>query len=279
MSTQGICLSFVLFLTGAWISHAQSANTLISARGLGLANATATLADEWSLLNNTGGLSKLKTTSAAVAYEAKPNLLGANRMAAVVALPTKIGTAGLGVFRFGDNLYSEQILSAGFGNTFGNTSIGLKVNYIQYTITGFGTKTAISLNFGGITQLTPAIAIGAYIVNLNRPTLSTIDGEKLPTRLVAGVSFKASEVVSLFTEIDKDIDYRPTIKGAVEYKLHKKVVARTGVNLQPEAAFFGLGFVSSPLKIDYAMQYNQNLNAAFQVSVIYTFIKQPKPKQ
>jgi hypothetical protein len=234
------------------------------------------LADEWSLLNNVGGLSKVKTITTAIAYEAKPNLLGANRMAAVVVLPTKIGAGGFGLFRFGDNLYSEQIISAGFANEFGNTAIGLKVNYIQYRVAGYGTKTAVSVNVGGITQLTPNLSIGAYIVNLNQPKLSTIDAEKLPTHLVAGINFKASSQVSVLAEVDKDLDYSPTIKGAVEYQVHKKVFIRTGFNLHPQAAFFGMGFITSQLKIDYAIQYSQELNSAYQASIIYKLNKQPK---
>ncbi len=254
----------------------QSTNTLIGGRALGLANASATLGDEWSLLNNVGGLCKVRTTATAIAYEAKPSLIGANRMAAVVVLPTKIGSGGFGVFRFGDALYSEQIISAGFANEFGNTALGLKVNYIQYRVLGFGTKTAVSINIGGITQLTSKLSIGAYIINLNQPKLSTIDGEKLPTHLVAGINFKASSQVSLFAEVDKDLDYSPTIKGAMEYQIHKKVFARTGFNLHPQAAFFGMGFITSQLKIDYAIQYSQELNSAIQVSIIYQFNKQQK---
>ncbi len=266
-------LSFVLFQTIVLFSSGQSVSTIMGAHSLGLANASATLGDDWALLSNVGGLSKIKTTSIAIAYEAKPSLIGANRMAAIISLPTKIGTGAFGVFRFGDNLYSEQIISVGFGNEFGSTSLGVKINYVQYRILGFGNKTAVSITFGGITQLTSMLSIGAYIVNLNQPKLSTIDGEKLPTHLIAGISFKPTETVALFTEVDKDLNYNPIIKGAIEYKVHKKVFVRTGFNLQPQAAFFGMGFISSQLKIDYAIQYNQNLATAFQISVVYQFIK------
>ena len=78
-------------------------------------------------------------------------LQGANRTAAAVAIPTKVGVIGTGVYRFGDNLYNEHLLSAGFSNKFGITSLGAQVNYIQYLVEGFGSKGVWNINLGGIT--------------------------------------------------------------------------------------------------------------------------------
>ena len=273
MNTLRIHLSFFLFQAIALLSNGQSSNTVINARSLGLGNASSTLSDDWSLLNNVGGLGKVKTTSVAVAYEAKPGLVGANRMAAAFSIPTRIGTGGVGVVRFGDDLYNEQIVSSGFSNTIGNTSLGLKINYIQYRAIGFETRSAVSFNFGGITELSSKVSIGAYITNINQPRLSTVNTEKVPAQLVVGVSFKPTESVLIATEIDKDLTNDPVIKAGLEYKIHRKVFARSGFNLKPEAFFLGMGFVNSNLKIDYALQYTQLLNYSFQASIVYSFKK------
>jgi hypothetical protein len=276
MKTVRLYGSLFLCFSVIFLSAGQSGSSLVNARALGFGNTSATLTDEWSLLNNVGGLSKVRVTSIAMAYEARPGLVGANRMAATFSVPVKIGTYGVGVFRFGDDLYNEQILSAGFGNSFDNTSLGVKVNYVQYRAFGFEPRTAISLNFGGITKLSSTVTIGAYITNINQPRLSTVDGERLPTQLVAGVSFKPTEFILLVTEIDKDLHNDPIVKCGLEYKIHTKIYARTGFNVQPEALFLGMGFMKNNLKIDYALQYTQNLNYAFQVSVIYQILKKMK---
>jgi len=65
-------------------------------RAAGLAYASSTLHDEWSLLNNVGGLSKVNQPAAAFAYEVRSGLIGANRMAAVMAAPVKVGAAAFG---------------------------------------------------------------------------------------------------------------------------------------------------------------------------------------
>jgi len=251
----------------------------MGARSTGLAYASGTLADEWSLLNNIGGLAKVKKLSGAFAYEVSPALPGANRMAAVLNAPFKSGTAGLGLFRFGDPVYNEQVISAGFSNQLGIASLGIKLNYIQYHAEGFGTKSAWSFNFGGIAQLTPTISVGAYITNINQPKIAAQDNERIPTALTAAVSFKPTDPVLLLAEVRKDLEYDPTIKGALEYTIHKKVFFRTGFNLQPNAGFFGLGFLTRRLKTDYGMQYNNALGLIHQASAICLIEKRKKSNE
>lgn len=248
----------------------------MGAREAGLGYSSSTLSGEWAILNNVGGLAKVDKPNAAFAYDTRPTLPGSNRVAAALSMPFKIGAAGgFSLFRFGDDLYSEQVISAGYSNQLGIASLGLKVNYVQYRAEGVGTRSFVGVDFGGITQLTKQISIGAYIININQPKLSSIDNERAPTRLVAGISFKPVEDCLILSEVEKELNYDATIKAGLEYRIHKKVKVRTGFNLHPNAAFFGLGFQARKLRIDYALQYNQSFSVAHQASVIY-FIEKKK---
>ena len=264
----------VLLLLLAETAVAQNTSTTMGARSASLGNSSAMLSDEWSLLNNIGGLAKVNEIITAFSFEAKPALSGSSRMAATYSTPLKLGALGVGVFKFGDNVYSEQVLTAGYSNQFGIASLGMKLNYIQYRAEGFGTKSAISVSIGGITEITHQLSIGAYIQNLNQPKLT--DGERVPVRLAVGLSFKPTEEILLITEIEKDLDYNPVLKAGMEYCIHKKVFGRTGFNLNPEAAFFGVGFKGWRLKFDYAIQYNNALNFAHQASASYRIEKSLK---
>ncbi len=265
--TASVPLLLILQVTCAF---GQSASTTMGARMAGMGNSSC-ISDEWSILNNVGGLAKVKEISTAYSFEIKPALLGSSRMAAIFSTPLKTGAMGLGVFKFGDNIYSEQVLTTGYSNQFGIASLGIKLNYIQYRAEGFGTKSALTISAGGIAEITPQLSIGASIQNINQPKLT--DGEKLPTRLAVGLSFKPSEQVLLVTEVEKDLAYDPIIKAGIEYCIHKKVFARTGFNLHPEAAFFGIGFKGWRLKFDYAIQYTNSLNFAHQASACYRIEK------
>ena len=261
-------------LTGQ--SLGQSVSTLMGARQAGMGYASSTSKDEWALFSNVGALGKTQQLSTAFAYEAVPALVGANRMAAVLNVPLRWANAGLGMFRFGDAIYSEQIISLGIGNQFGITSLGVKLNYIQYRAEGFGVQNTVSIDFGGITQLTDQISIGAYINNLTQSSLQTRDGDKLPTRLVVGIGLKPSEKVFISTELEKDIDYKPTWRTGLEYSVYKNLFFRTGYALNPQAGFFGLGFHKNKLKIDYAIRFGQLSGAAHQASAIYLIPKKTK---
>lgn len=233
--------------------------------------ASATLFDTWGLFNNPASTAKLENTGAGFTYDLHPVPNGANRTAAVISATLPIGVITGGAYRFGDGLYNEHLISAGFANKFGLASLGMQVNYIQYSAEGFGTKGVASINLGGIAELTPQLSIGAYIINLNQPKIS--GEEKLPTRLVAGLGFNPMEKLFIAAEIEKDLDVDPTWKMGLEYAFHKKFSARTGYNLHPNTGFFGLGFKTKKFAIDYAIQYNVSLSLSHQASVGYQFGK------
>jgi hypothetical protein len=232
------------------------------------------LKDEWSIFNNVGGLASITKTTAAFSYHAHPSFKAFNRLAATLSVPTKFGIIGTGVFRFGDNFYNEQILSAGFSNHFGIASLGVKVNYLQYQAEGLGSTGVVTVSMGGIATLTKQLSIGAHITNINQPKIShTGKGETVSTRLNAGLGFKASEKVFMTSEIEKDLTRKLLFKLGFEYQFHEKFVFRTGVNLQPDAAFIGLGFKPKRFRMDYAVGYQNILGLHHQATVAYQFFK------
>jgi len=267
---KNLLYSFVTIILSISECSSQSVSTLIGARANGLGYTSSALFDQWGVFNNIAGIAKLESIAASFTYDLHPSLIGANRTAAAFAMPLKFGVAGIGAYRFGDDLYNEHLLSAGFSNQFGLAALGVRVNYIQYRTEGFGSKGVWSISLGGIAELTPQISVGAYIVNINQPSISKED--KLPTKLVAGIGFKPIGKVFLATEIEKDLEYDPIWKLGLEYKFHEKFCARTGYNINPNTAFFGLGFKTKKFTIDYALQHNTSLSLSHQASVAYQFI-------
>lgn len=243
----------------------------MSARANGMGNSFACLQDEWSMFNNIGGLSTVRKTTAAVSSDFQPALPTAQKVAALCALPMKTGTAGIGIFKFGDDLYNEQQLSTGYSNKFGIASLGVKLNYVQYHAEGFGTKGVITISVGGIAQLTEQLSIGAHITNINQPEISSLEHEHLPTLLNVGIGFRSSEKLFITTELEKDLDYKATWKGGVEYKAHKKIMLRTGFNAYPAAGFLGIGFKPKKFTLDYAFRYRPETGGGHQASISYAF--------
>ena len=243
----------------------------MGARAKGLGSASACLSDEWALFNNPAGLAGLTKGSFVVAYDKTPNLPGSDKMMAAANFRSLKGTVSGGVFRFGDQHYSEHVATAGYANQFGLASLGARFNVVQYNAEGFGTRSVISFNFGGIAELTPQIKVGAHIINLNQPVVSDDNGERLPTKLIAGIVFTPQESLLVGVEVEKDIEYKATWKAGIEYKAFRKVSFRTGFNLFPEATFIGVGFRASRIVLDYAMEFTAFMGTSHQVSAGYPF--------
>jgi hypothetical protein len=243
----------------------------MGARANGLGYASACLQDEWALFNNVAGLSSLEHESVFSSYDWQPSIPLGNRMAAGIGLPTKLGVAGVGFFRFGDNVYSEQIFSTGFANQFGLASLGVRVNYIQYSAEGFGRKGLVTVSLGGIAEITSKMKIGAHIINVNQPKLSSGETETLSTTLIAGVILTPTEKVSVAAEVEKVLEFQPTWKVAIEYAPLQKVAIRTGFNLHPSTAFFGAGFRRNKIRLDYALQYSVVTGTGHQASISCQF--------
>jgi hypothetical protein len=258
-----------LLLLFAHHAHAQSFSTLSGGRSRGLANSSSCLEDEWSLFNNVAGLGTLTLPSVAMSSHVRPQLRGTNQVAAALTMPVKIGVTAWGIMCTGDNLYREEIATAGFSNKFGIASLGVKVNYIQYNAEGFGRKGVTSISAGGIVSLTQNIKIGAHIINVNQPVISKTEDERLPTILVTGVSFTASEQLVILTEVEKNLDYDATWKTAMEYTPLKKLAVRSGFNLYPNAFFFGVGFSTRKFKFSYACEYSIAVGTGHEASVGY----------
>jgi hypothetical protein len=251
--------------------NAQSVSTLIGARAMSLGYASSCLKDEWALFNNPAGIAKITQPVVSFTYDAFPALSSFNRMAACYGMPAGPGVTALGVYRFGDDLYNEQLLTAAYANTLGIASLGIKVSYIQYHAEGFGNAGAFTVSFGGIAQLTPVLSIGAHIININQPNLTKLNEESLPTTLLVGMGFVISDKLFLTSEVEKDLSYEFTWKSGLEYKLHKRFVARTGFSIQPQAGFGGLEWKTKKFVLSYAFQYSFHLGASHQASVSYQF--------
>ena len=57
----------------------------------------------------------------------------------------------------------------------------------------------------------------------------------------------------------------------MEYQASKKICFRTGLNLNPQAGFFGLGFKLNRFDLGYAMQVTRIAGLSLQATVTLPF--------
>ncbi len=254
-------------------SYAQNGSSQIGARPAGMAYTYATISDKWAMFNNPGGLGGLNETSVMAAYENKFGIEGFNSVGAAFITSLSLGSVGVSAFRFGDDLYNEQTISLAYGNKFGIAGLGVKVNYLQYTIKEFGSKGVVTIDFGGTAEVTEYIRFGAYIRNIGQAQVAELNDERAPTILNAGLAFLPTKQITLTLEAEKDIDYEALFRAGLEYKFLEKFVARTGIKTHKFTNYFGLGFISQRLNIDYALTYDHVLGLSHQAALSYAVKK------
>lgn len=266
-------LFFNLVILISYSLKAQNGSNEIGARSNGMGYAYSTINDKWSLFNNPGGIGRLEETSALATYQNRYVISGLNSTGAGFLTNLKYLNTGIALYKFGDDLYNESIASVVAGNSFGIASIGIRANYLQYSIEGQGTTGVFTLDFGGNAQLTEELSVGAYIRNINQGQISDINDQRAPTILYAGIAYKTNEKLLLAAEAEKDIDYDARFKMGLEYKFLEKFLVRTGISTNDFTNYFGLGFISQKLGIDYALTYDDILGLSHQASLSYSIKK------
>ncbi len=271
MPNRIIILIFCLLVYST--ADGQNGNYTMGARSAALANASVTLSDEWSVFNNVGALSYVESTSTFATYKNLFGLSEISTMAVGFTMPVLNGTMGLGAFRYGGDLFNEQRIHAGFSNRFGLVSLGAAASYYQLNIEGGGTRKAFMFDFGGHAKLSEQFYFGAHISNINQAKISEVTGERIPTYMKTGLSYRPNENVMINAEVEKSIDEALRFKFGLEYEIIASVFIRTGIITKPFNSNFGIGFDPGRLSVDYAYGNHSNLGDIHQFSFVYRIKK------
>ena len=260
-------LSYFCLLT----NYAQDGTFHFGARHAGMAGASITLGDEYSLFNNVGGLGRVQNHALFAGYQNRYTISEFQVIGGGGIFHHHLGNMGVGYYKFGDAIFSQQKLHLAIGNKLQMVSLGLGVDWVQYDITSVGTQQVLAIQFGGIAEITPQFFFGAHIFNLNQATLISETGEQLPTVMKGGLSYRPTDELMLNAEIEKDLDFDEVFKAGIEYRIVEKVFVRTGISTRPFIGAFGLGFHPKQLKFDYAFKNDTALGNIHEFSLAYIF--------
>lgn len=264
-------LPVLIAFTSVTRAPGQSGDYSIGSRSAALGTASSTLTDIYSTFNNPAGLASLSDASVFASYENRYRMEDFQVMGAGAALPLGKFAIGAGFYRFGGKLYNEQIIGARAANRIGFVSLGAGVNYVQYNISGLGTRGVIVADLGGIATVGKKVFIGAHIYNITQSELVTGTGERVPTVMKLGFSYRPISAFMLNLEAAKDVQYPTVARVGMEYFIIPQLALRTGFSTSPFISCFGLGFKPGSFQIDYAFRNDARLGELHQMSVGYAF--------
>lgn len=260
-----------LFLALSIRCISAQSNEPCGARASGMGNAVVTVSDEWSSFHNIAGSATQKHYAAGLWYKNDYAIRAYKETAMHLVGALWKGGFVASFYKFGNEVYNTNCISAGYAHKISLVSLGLQVHYVQLAMENLGVRRNVVLDFGGIAELVPSkLIFGATISNLNQ---AKINNELLPVVMKAGLSYRSGKKVMLNVEVEKDILYKPTVKAGIEYALLDKFRIRTGVNTHPFINFFGVGFQNHTFQLDYALTKHLQLGYSNRISILVFFNK------
>jgi hypothetical protein len=241
------------------------------AQSIGMGNASVTLSEPWAIFNNIGALGKAPSEIVAIAgYDHRLGLNELTTLAAGIILPSeKLGTIGIGISNYGGKLFNQQQIGLGLAKQLGLASLGIKINYFQTNIEGFGRSARPIIELGGIAELIPDLFFAAHVYNISRSSISKASLDYLPAVVKAGISYRPSQNLMVNIETEKELQSPPQFKAGIAYSFEDKLWARTGISSQPNNLYFGIGFKPRRFQVDYAMSRNYLLGFTHHFSLNY----------
>ncbi|MBD2766494.1 hypothetical protein IC235_01145 [Hymenobacter sp. BT664] len=260
------------------------------ARAAALSNASVALAGEvWSMGNNVAGLGEIQQPTVGFYAENRYFSPALNVGALAVALPlgrasapsapdqspsaptrtwARHGVVAFEAQRFGGTLYNETRVGAGYGYRFGQISLGGRVDLLQVSIEGLGSRRVVLGTLGGQIEIVPQrLSFGASLYNLTQAKLASYQAERVPTVLRAGLAYRPSAQVLLLAETEKDVERDANFKAGLEYRPVPTLAARLGIASLTGQASAGIGVLAGKFQVDYAAAFQQALGFSQHLSV------------
>lgn len=246
----------------------------LGARSWGLASASVTFSDLWSVQNNQAGLGFIKQSQAGTYGEQRFRLSNLSFASVAGIIATKQGSFGLNVNYFGYSAYSEQRFGFSFGRAFSEKfAFGFQLNYQLLAIREYGNAGNATIQGGVIYKPNKQLHIGVHLAN---PTLQKLDKTSqtaLPTVARLGIQYLPSEKVSLIAETEKNLDLDMRVKIAAEYRVHNQLCIRAGLATNPFLNTFGIGYQNKNMHFDLAAGIHPLLGITPHASFTYLFGK------
>lgn len=242
----------------------------IGARSISMGMVSGALTNnEWALFGNPATLSanNLQVGFYGLRYYGFPEITDISTNATI---PIKFGAAAVGFSRFGDDLFSETNIRAGFNYQNQRVNIGIAVHYNHLAFGGeYGSGGAIGINAGVFFQVTDDFYLGSKVRNLNKPSYDfDVDEEDLANGLSVGFSYRMEERAQLYLDVVKDVRFPVSYRGGVEIEIVESIFGRVGVTTEPVTYSFGFGYQHNKFDINLAVQQHEILGMSPGLDII-----------
>ena len=263
----------VCFISLATVNEIARAQAIIGAKNAALGNATTSMYEnEWGLFSNPASIFSEEPTIGfyGLRHFGFPELTD---ISSILNMPILGGYSAIGLYRFGDNLYSETNINLGYKYNWQKLHGGVSFQYRHLKLGGsYGSGGALMMNIGILTQIGQSIWLGANIRNINRASYNfEFNDEELPQDMSIGISYKLEQKAVLVFDVLKDVRFPLTYRGGIEIEIIEHIVGRVGATYEPINYTFGLGYTSKKWQVNMVVQQHEILGSSPGADIILTW--------
>ena len=230
---------------------------------------TALQSNAWAMFGNPATMIKDRKVLSFYSFRSY-GIIALTDIAAQISVPTKLGTTGLGLHRYGDDLFSETRIRLGYSSQWEGVNFGIVVNYNIISFGGnYGSASALGLDIGVQTPVTEKVSLGARASNVNQPGYNS--DEDLPREMAVGFSYKLEERTFLLFDVVKDVRFPVSYRGGVEVHMIDNLVGRIGITTEPNTYSIGLGYNSANWKVNLGFQRHDFLGISPGLDINFLF--------
>lgn len=239
-------------------------------QGMGLAGTGVTLKSSAGLFTNPAAIADITGIQLVASSELRFESSGIKQFGLAAANTIEpIGVIGITVQQESVLSLKQLKLSLNYAKKLhDHLAIGAQLNVHQLQIDNYGSTTVINAAIGAVGKVNDQIRFGFSI--LNPFPITFIDGEEIPTTLIVGVAYVASEQLEIFGELEKDIDFPVHTKMAIEYTPISILSFRLGIQTNPGTVSFGMGWIfTDQLALDIAIYAHDQLGYSPGLGIRY----------
>jgi len=252
-----------------------SMDELWSARHRGLSGVRcAMVADPVSIAVNPSGMAFLESIGVSVSFT--PGMSGVPELKTHTILggvPLSIGGIGIGVRRFGFDLYRETSLLAGGGiKITDEMALGVSSEFRRYIIQGYGAQTVVLLNFGATRKFHDFLAVSGSIQNALNATLGK-KPERIPRVISLGIVVTAAPELLGTCEVEKSTRDPAFVKAGLEFRPLANVALRAGFSTDPLTWSVGCSVSAGFIAFEYGGTNHNILGWTHQLELAFRWQK------
>ncbi|MDZ7338266.1 MAG: hypothetical protein ONB30_06995 [candidate division KSB1 bacterium] len=263
-----IALPVGVLLCGAVPGYAAFEHLSCGAEPAGMAGAYVGYArGPEAILINPAGVAAAVRPAGLVSYSRPFGLKELDASGISAHLPLRVGGVAVAARLFGRAPYQEQAFSAGAGFIVTpRLYVGAAAHLFHLRIASYGAASALGIDLGLLTAVSPTIHWGVSVRNLNRPRIGECR-EPLPQVLATGVCITPVMPLAVTFDVEKDVRYPAELRLGTAYRPLPPLVVRCGLQSNPGRFAAGFGLWVGLVRIDYAASYHYDLGITHSMSL------------